>query len=398
MYRTPSHMKQTDSHYQIAFGTPARSHYGVTKGHAESKDLLIQHLKREVFELKQNAKSYNELASKLSNVDHRHTLLAEEKRKGDDDFKRRDEEQTHIINHSKSELNVLRSKYNSRVHDIVELRRAFAGLQNNLVKKENEAVIIEQTLKNEMCKFETLVNSKNLVEADSQGILKESQLISEASTAVEEDLNKMNGQIKNRKKNLTDLKEKVEELDFKLKELKHDNYDREEEIQNAENMLKNKDQHLDEANHNINNLDNEVGQITKEEAKLKDETIQTTEAIKEANDFQGEMQRRSNLLLKEKQAVDLNLQDLENETNKHRMELNNIQGVKIAQENEYKHLQSIYQKMKSENSKLLDELHEFTRVDEKVKKMLSREERARDIKENAEKEMRVASQLIKEAY
>lgn len=54
--------------------------------------------------------------------------------------------------------------------------------------------------------------------------------------------------------------------------------------------------------------------------------------------------------------------------------------------------------MKSENQKLLDELYEFTRVDEKVRKMISREERARDIKESAEKEMKLAAALIKEPY
>lgn len=104
------------------------------------------------------------------------------------------------------------------------------------------------------------------------------------------------------------------------------------------------------------------------------------------------------MLLKEKQSVEENLGDLENETNKFKMELNKCQGDKIAQENELKHMQSVYLKMKSENGKLLDELHEFTKVDEKVRKMLSREERARDIKENAEKEMKVAAHLIKEPY
>jgi len=138
--------------------------------------------------------------------------------------------------------------------------------------------------------------------------------------------------------------------------------------------------------------------IAKEEEKLKSEIQGTTEQIKEANDYVAEMQRRKNLLLKEKTTVEENCLELENEINKNRMELNNCQGQRIALENELKHLSSVYQKMKSENAKLLDELYEFTRVDEKVRKMISREDRAREIKESAEKEMKVAAALIKEPY
>jgi len=138
--------------------------------------------------------------------------------------------------------------------------------------------------------------------------------------------------------------------------------------------------------------------IAKEEEKLKSEIQGTSEQINEANDYVAEMQRRKNLLLKEKTTVEENCLELENEINKNRMELNNCQGSRIALENELKHLSSVYQKMKSENSKLLDELYEFTRVDEKVRKMISREDRAREIKESAEKEMKVAAALIKEPY
>merc|ERR1711918_90531 len=102
------------------------------------------------------------------------------------------------------------------------------------------------------------------------------------------------------------------------------------------------------------------------------------------------MNRRKQVLLKEKQMVEETNGDLENEINKHRMELNNTQGTRIALENELKHLYSVYHKMKSENGKLLDELYEFTRIDEKCKKMLSREDKARDVKDNAEKEMKLA--------
>lgn len=61
-------------------------------------------------ELKQNAKSYNELATKLSNVEHRHVLLTEEKQHSEEDFKRREEEQTSILYSLKTETDSLKNK------------------------------------------------------------------------------------------------------------------------------------------------------------------------------------------------------------------------------------------------------------------------------------------------
>ena len=54
--------------------------------------------------------------------------------------------------------------------------------------------------------------------------------------------------------------------------------------------------------------------------------------------------------------------------------------------------------MKIENHKLLKELSDMTRVDEKVVKILSRDIRTREIKESADSEMKVAANFIKEAY
>lgn len=382
-------------------GTPARSHYGHTRNggsHVESRDLLIQHLKRELVELKHNAKSYNELATKLSNVEHRHNLLSDEKRKSEDDYKRREDEQSGILYHLKHETDTVRSRVNGRNHDVSELRRAFDVLQHALAKKENELGILDNTLRSEVEKFELLLSSKNIVEGDINTVVKETQMIEEANRLAEDELNQMSGQIKRQNKRMADLHESQVEMEARIKESKNKCYEGEENIKNAESVLRHKDLQVDEANAHIGTLDNEVNLIAKEEEKLKYDIQGTTEQIKESNDFVSEMGRRKHILLKEKSSVEENCAELENEINKYRMELNNCQGTRIALENELKHLQSVFQKMKSENGKLLDELYEFTRVDEKVRKMLSREDRARDIKENAEKEMKVAAALIKEAY
>ena len=103
------------------------------------------------------------------------------------------------------------------------------------------------------------------------------------------------------------------------------------------------------------------------------------------------MQRRKNLLIKEKQAIDENLLDMDNESNKFKIQLNNLQGGSIACENEKKHLESLLQKVKLENGKLLEELTEFSRVDDKVKRMMNRNERAKDIKDLAEVQLKAAA-------
>merc|ERR1712151_1016700 len=164
-------LNEYTSHQSGTFGTPARSNYGHmgsyshaqvrSSNHIESRDLLIQHLKRELAELKHNSKNYHELATKLSNVEHRHNLLLEEKRKSEDEYKRREDEQSGILYNLKHEIDHIRGRVNSRTNDVTELRRAFDVLQQALAKKENEAAILENTLKSEVEKFELLLSSKN---------------------------------------------------------------------------------------------------------------------------------------------------------------------------------------------------------------------------------------------
>jgi len=311
----------------------------------------------------------------------------------------RDVKMSRLVSFSlKHETDQLRSRVTSRTHDVNELRRAFDVLQQALAKKENEAAILENTLKSEVEKFELLLSSKNVVESDIAAVVKDTQMIEENNRLVEEDLSSMNGQIQRQNKALSDLKERQIEMEARVKEAKNTCYEKEESIKNAESVLKQKDLQVDEANTHIGILDNEVNLIAREEEKLKYDIQACSEQIKEANEYVAEMTRRKHVLLKEKATVEENCADLDNEINKHRMELNNSQGSRIALENELKHLQSVYQKMKSENGKLLDELYEFTRVDDKVRKMLNRDDRARDVKENAEKEMKLAAALIKEPY
>lgn len=349
-------------------------------------------------ELKQNAKCYNDLATKLSNVEHRSVLQSEEKNKFSDEFKRRDEEQNTQIMYLSSEVNSHKDRLNHRIGDTCELRRAFDLLQASLSKRESETIILEQKLKNEVDRFESLIAGKNLVEGDIQAITKDIQMIEEKQRLVDEDLNSMHGQIQKQKKQVNDLRERLLDMDTRIKESKNVCYDKEEDIKNAENTLKIKDHQIDELNTNIHNLDNEVNVVAKEEERLKDEIVQINEEIKETSDFNAEMARRKNMLLKEKQTVDENILEVDNYLNKNKMELNNGQVLKIANENELKHLQGIYGKMKAENDKLLEEMWDMTRVDEKVRRLLNREERAREVRDNSEKEMKVAAHLIKEAY
>ena len=56
MYRTPSHMKISNDYsykkinndYSCNLATPQRSYANYAKNHTESRDLLIQHLKRDL--------------------------------------------------------------------------------------------------------------------------------------------------------------------------------------------------------------------------------------------------------------------------------------------------------------------------------------------------------------
>ena len=73
-----------------------------------------------LIELKQNSKNHNDLSTKLSNVEHRHNLLQEQKSKVEEEFKRRDEEQMNSIMLLKTESESVKSRLNSRLYDTSE--------------------------------------------------------------------------------------------------------------------------------------------------------------------------------------------------------------------------------------------------------------------------------------
>ena len=75
-----------------------------------AKELIISQLKREIYDLRTNERDFNELHTQLSNLEHRYSLLHDEKVKSDQEYKARTEA------HLKQIANLKQTSYAFSLH------------------------------------------------------------------------------------------------------------------------------------------------------------------------------------------------------------------------------------------------------------------------------------------
>ncbi|CAK93525.1 unnamed protein product (macronuclear) [Paramecium tetraurelia] len=84
--------------------------YSPAKFENDQKDLMISQLKAENFELKQNDRDYQELATHLKSLEHRYNMLHEEKMRNEVEFRNRSDQTLKTIANLRNEIDNLKSQ------------------------------------------------------------------------------------------------------------------------------------------------------------------------------------------------------------------------------------------------------------------------------------------------
>lgn len=113
--------------------SPARSSIGLT---SQQKDLVIIHLKSEVYELKQSENDYKQLMSQVQQLEERLKFLAEEKQMTGKDYESKINSQVKQIEMSERELEELRRINSNKINDNEGLR--LKSMSNKDLLKNNE--------------------------------------------------------------------------------------------------------------------------------------------------------------------------------------------------------------------------------------------------------------------
>ncbi len=95
---------------------------------ADSKDLLISQLKADLYELKQNEKDFRNLSGELNNLEHRYTLLKEEKGRVEREFKGRNELNQKQISNLRHEIDAMKAELSN------------INIENQEIRADNSAL------------------------------------------------------------------------------------------------------------------------------------------------------------------------------------------------------------------------------------------------------------------
>lgn len=95
---------------------------------ADSKDLLISQLKADLYELKQNEKDFRNLSGELNNLEHRYTLLKEEKVRVEREFKGRNELNQKQISNLRHEIDAMKAEQSN------------INIENQEIRADNSAL------------------------------------------------------------------------------------------------------------------------------------------------------------------------------------------------------------------------------------------------------------------
>lgn len=133
----------------------------------DQKEKQISELRSEINELRQNEKDFHELSASLKNLEHRFTLLQEEKLRNENDFRKRNEIQLETIANLKTDVDTLKSAINEKNIEIQELAN-----ENNSQKE----MIDSKTLEISQLKTDINIQNENFARVNETIAKMENQL------------------------------------------------------------------------------------------------------------------------------------------------------------------------------------------------------------------------------
>lgn len=123
------------------FSPNHRSHMSSSRIHGkiqpDSKDLVIQQLKREIMELKISDNDYNNINSQLGNLERRYTQLKQEKNENELEFAKKTEHQMRTLASLKTECDSHNLQISEKENEFRGLLEDYENLEGLFVNKED---------------------------------------------------------------------------------------------------------------------------------------------------------------------------------------------------------------------------------------------------------------------
>jgi chromosome segregation ATPase len=355
---------------------------------SDQKDLVVSQLKAELFELRQNERDYNELHSKLNNLEHRYNLLQEEKSLNEREFKNRNELNLRTINNLKSDIDTLKQELNVLSADAQDLRFDNQSINEIVNNRSSEIGQLKAELGDLSDNNSHLAMEKKDLETQISRVRTENR---ENNLELEE-TNHQIGEATERRNKFERL---IRELEYENERLEKTNEDFQRqqdglrlEIRNKVDNTKYNEQLYSENRKQIIALEADLNDLRRINEKTKNEiaTHQKNQQVEQSKNLESQSRiNKLDALIKERDYEVSNLRGEYDELKRDQVKLldtNDDLNHDIDACSRHLDLLTL------QNNELLQELERFNYQDQEVRQVLDRKDKVEEVKKRYEGKMR----------
>lgn len=335
------------------------------------KDSLISNLRKQIFELEQNEKNYNNLNAKYRSLQNDFNVACEDKLRQEYEFKQRLDSANKQISELKSDFEAVQQTLEERVNLNKKLYQDNSSLHRLSEDRAQEIFELKNQVSELRINLESVDNQKNQIDknlAQTTDELNNQKTFNERLVEDNEKLSRIvdnqDFSIKNLESDKRKLLSKVEELNF--------------EIKNITGKLKSKEENLILTNRKVDDLSKSLNQLDGKcadlEAFLEKTKLELNNSRKEHADEKNQRQEHERSIERYENII----REREKELRNAGMDIENINLLNNKLNEEKGRLTGEVNRLKNhilvlteQNQKYIEEIEDFVAQDEKIKAQLS---------------------------
>ena len=372
-----------------------------TFGHARSavgtnNDRLIKHLKNEVNTLKKNSKGLSETTARLTNMRHKYQIILGEKVRDEESHRQKEQHQEIELNAMADDQKLSKQRLTHKEEEVNELRSAYLKLEHNVTTKEELIAQLDKELAVEYGQLQAFSQDRGVLESNNSQVSKQQAESSVYADSLARDLQALNEQVTKRKRTLKEHKSVLQELKAKTFEVQGEIYKVEEDLKNMAVHHRSKENQLNRLEEKTKLIESDIHLLDAERDNLRDCMLSKDDTLKCLAETKAEHMRRETALTRDTLTIDQTLEDTDKELARRREELADQEHGKLTAQTELKSLKSLYDRLISDNRKLVDGLRHVAEEDDRAARGLEREDKIHHIITEANRELEAAVRVVRD--
>lgn len=376
------------------YKSPARSR-SPGREFIEEADMTIRHLKKELSSLRYTSKGQLELRTKLSNLEHRYSLLVNEKTSEHEKAAYREHQLDLEITRLEEDLRAARDRLDSKDRDCRDLKGAFHKLQQAVEAKELELGALVDKVRHEAQEHERLGQLQTEYEHEKGNVVQDTLKCNEQSSKNETDVELLADQLAKNRRRLRDLKSAAVDLKSEQAASTKELGKIDEELAVLEVTQRAKEHTFRRLGDKARGLESEIQALDREKEGLVELGLSRDQVLQALSTTKNDLGRKEAALTKERLVAEAALAEADREIGARRLQTELLQHDRLQREHEFKQLKQLYERLAGENQKLLESLREAETSDARAARRLDRTEALEQVLAAACRQVQAAQAIVR---